>query len=196
MSTYLQNCLGSITSHWDRQWDPLSQVLPAVSCHSSSHYQPTGTSLSASRSSGSAGQCRHSDYQECNGSPGRPGHHTGFTHLAYLISLDLQNSYLFPFMQCIVDSYISSSQLKVLPFGISTALWLFPYKYNQVHHCVPTQWKKFDAYIDDCILGHSVPQVLRGTSPFNSSIGWFGWSTWRNQILLLLETSLSSAASF
>ncbi|XP_067670864.1 uncharacterized protein [Haliotis asinina] len=86
---------------------------------------------------------------------------------AWLCSLDLPDVYLHvpicpahkKFLRFVF--YSRHYQWRVLPFGISTALWLFTGTRTPISQFLHLRQIKFDPYIDDCLLNQSEPQLLR-----------------------------------
>lgn len=75
-----------------------------------------------------------------------------------------------------------------LPFGISTALWLFTWVTRPITVYLHTQVLHFDVSLDDCLLHHLWDSDNQASSnwPKINYFNWAGWSTKRNQSWLWL----------
>lgn len=85
----------------------------------------------------------------------------------WLVSLDLQDAYLHvpiyephrKYLRFVFDN--RHYQWKVLPFGISTAPWLFTRITAPITRFLHLRSIQFDPYIDDCLMSHPVSRLLR-----------------------------------
>ncbi|XP_067654175.1 uncharacterized protein [Haliotis asinina] len=101
---------------------------------------------------------------------------------AWLASLNLQDAYLHVPIHPHHRKYLRfvfngiHYQWRVLPFGISTALWLFTRITLPVTRFLHLRGVDFDPYIDDCLLNHGSPLLLRKQLDFSTrllhQLGW------------------------
>ncbi|XP_067682773.1 uncharacterized protein [Haliotis asinina] len=101
---------------------------------------------------------------------------------AWLASLDLQDAYLHVPIHPRHRKYLRfvfngiHYQWRVLPFGISTAPWLFTCITLLVTRFLHLRGVDFDPYIDDCLLNHGSPLLLRKQLDFSTrplhQLGW------------------------
>ena len=100
----------------------------------------------------------------------------------FLISLDLQDAYLhvpiFPPHHRYLRFHLEGRhfQWKVLPFGISSAPWLFTRIMKPVAAYLHHRRVNFDSYIDDCLLNHQDSNLLIAHRDFTirlfRQLGW------------------------
>ncbi|XP_046550436.1 uncharacterized protein LOC124260221 [Haliotis rubra] len=99
----------------------------------------------------------------------------------WLASLDLQDAYLHVPIYHHHRKYLrfffkgSHYQWKMLPFGISTAPWLFTRITSPITWFLHLRGIDFDPYIDDCLMNHLDPQLLHKQMHFAIRLLQLGW---------------------